>query len=176
MKTDHHLSLSSSYGVWLVSLSLTLASCQAEPTPPRLEMTPAAEEREIEGAPRPSAPAAAAPDPTDEISERAEALVRHAMEQAAAEADGQGEASCDQAFQEATRMMIRMREQGAVGDGIGPPRRAPFMQACARLPPAARRCIVPSYSMTHPEECRRAREELDPELQREVRGLMNEAF
>jgi hypothetical protein len=115
-------------------------------------------------------------DEVGEVADRAEALVRRAMEQAAAEAAGAGEAGCEQAFQEATRMLTRMREQGVVGEGIGPPRREAFLRACARLPEDAQRCIAPSYSMTHADECRRAREALAPELQREVRELMNEAF
>ena len=73
-------------------------------------------------------------------------------------------------------MMRTMIERGAISGGMGPPRREAFMRACARLPEASRRCIAPSYSLTNPEECRRAREALDPELQREVRGLMNQAF
>ena len=108
---------------------------------------------------------------------RAELLVRRAMQEAAEGIEAvEGVPACDRAFREATQMMRTMIEQGAISGGMGPPRREAFMRACARLPEESRRCIAPSYSLSHPEECRRARENLDPDLQREVRGLMNQAF
>lgn len=108
--------------------------------------------------------------------DRAEAMIRHALAEAARGATGAAEATCEQALQEATAMVRRLRSQNVVGDGVGEPNPEAFLAACRRLPEEMQRCTVPSYSMTNTAECAAARDRLDPEVRREVQGLVRQAL
>ena len=119
--------------------------------------------------------APAEPSADEDPLDRAEAMVRHALAEAARGATG-GEATCEQALQEATVMVRRLRSQQVVGDGVSEPNEAQFLAACRRLPVPMQRCIVPSYSMTNRAECAAARDRLDPALRREVQALVRQAL
>lgn len=133
-----------------------LAGCDAC-TPQR--STPAAEQAATE------APAAE-PAGTSAERERLTAYRDEVLRREEEERVASGRSECESAF-EYTRGLARTvgAEESAVPD------RDAFLRDCDPLPLAVKRCMVPSYSMSHAAECREVREGLSPELRESVRRL-----
>jgi len=100
---------------------------------------------------------------------------RDALDEAMARAKGPsapptGE-PCEQAYASMKAMMGSLRKQGRGGKQKLPPKEQ-FMTACAELPERMQRCMGMRYAMNHQEECKKASEEVDPELKARVREIM----
>jgi len=83
---------------------------------------------------------------------------------AAAQAET-GANDCERAYNGLAAMAGELRDRmGESGPRGAAPDRAGFMTACGRMPAETQRCMVLSYSMSHVEECRRAREALPEDM------------
>jgi hypothetical protein len=135
----------------IAAILFVLAGCDSC-TPARVTPAPAAE------------PAAAAEEGAERerlTAYRDEVLRREEEERVAS-----GRTECESAF-EYTRDLART--VGAEETAL--PARQDFMRDCDSLPLAVKRCMVPSYSMSHAAECREVRQGLSPELRERVRRL-----
>ena len=172
MSSSRLLLIRIALGVFGALLVVSLPACQVGSS----DRLAPPEQRALPQPVIPSEPTADRAAPPQDDLERAEAMIRHALAEAARGATEGEAATCEQAFQEATAMVRRLRSQNVVGDGVGEPDREAFLAACRRLPEEMQRCSVPSYSMTNTAECAAARDRLDPALQREVRALVRRAL
>lgn len=133
-----------------------LAGCDAC-TPER--STPAPAERATEAPP-------AEPGETNAERERLTAYRDEVLRREEEERVASGRTECESAF-EYTQGLARTI---GAGESAAPDREA-FLRDCDPLPLAVKRCMLPSYSMSHAAECRDVREALSPDLRERVRRL-----
>lgn len=80
----------------------------------------------------------------------------------AAEHAPRGRDTCETAVNGLVAMLEAAESEGNSGERLPRPERTDFLAACRALPAAAQQCLLPTYSMAHPEECERTLMGLPP--------------
>lgn len=147
----------------LVALALGGAACGDEPEPARPSARPV--ESLPDEPPEPVTPPPGPPRPVEDPEASAEeASVNRALASAAeaAEQAPRGSDTCETALNGLLAMMDTVDRE--LHQHVPRPDRDGFLEVCREMPPAAQRCVTPTYAFDHQEECQRTLEALPEDV------------
>ncbi len=107
------------------------------------------------------------PDPEDEQrTNQALSAAADSAEQAQAGSD-----DCESAHNQLLAMYTTVERE--LGGTMHRPVRQDFLEVCREMPPAARRCVVPTYAMEHGDDCATALDALPDDLKQRFAIVVN---
>ncbi len=115
----------------------------------------------------PATPEKAAPAPTEPAQKNPAEALKGLNEAFKAAAAAEGDTPCEQAYNGAKALAEKFAKDKAAKI----PAKDEFIAACAKLPETMQKCMTIGYAMTHREECKKAKDEVDPKLLEGIKKL-----
>ncbi len=148
---------------------LFLGACQEEPAAPApaASVAPAAPAPAASAAPVPvTAPTVAAGTKPAAVRDRPTEALKRLTE---AMGPVEGATHCERAYNGAKALMEKLAKPGDKAPPM--PGKERFIKACSKLPETMQKCMTMSYAILNGEECKKAKDNLDPKLLKELQNM-----